>query len=134
MQLLKTMQTFTKVESKELSIPAKNIVTKMSIYWGYEENYPIPGEDFDFGNKLENEKYLMEFQSGNYLNICIKVTATSLGEEGTDILGQCHISAKNMEADILECVDEHDMNNKACIELRNKIIHQYKTFKEELGA
>lgn len=93
-------------------------------------DYDQVSPDFDFGNEAENQKYLERFNSGEMLNLVITVVATWQGYEGSDILGECHISSKNLEAETLDMITEHEMMDKACIDLVTTLTAEYDKAKQ----
>lgn len=100
------------------------------VQYAYTQDDCAP--DFDYGNELENRKEMKRFESGELSNLCIKVTASALGETGTDYLGQCFVTSAKAESELLAVAIEHDMKNNACLELKGNILLQYKTLKEAL--
>jgi len=106
----------------------RHIPTKVFYAFDYESE-PV---DVSFGSDKENIEYVSRFDRGELVNVCLKVTASTLGENGTDYLGACHVKAQGMEAEMLSMAIEHDMKNQACIELKAKILFQYKVLRETL--
>jgi hypothetical protein len=106
----------------------QHIATHVTISYDHESEAP----NFDYGDAVENAKELARFQSGELLNVFIKVTASALGENGYDYLGQCFIRSSHIDDDIANIVAEHDMKNQACLELKNNVLLAYKTLKDAL--
>lgn len=125
MQVFKTEKTFLmiKYEGK-----LRHIETLVSYAYAPEVDAP----DFDYGSKEENEKELNRFRSGELQNVLLKVTASALGENGTDYLGQVFALSRSLEDSLSLTATEQDMKNNACIELKNNILLQYETLKAAL--
>ncbi len=98
----------------------------------YAFDYETDPVDVDFGSERENQEYIKRFERGELVNVCLKVSASALGETGTDYLGACHEKAQGMEAGMLETAIQHDMKNQACIELKGNILCSYKAIVEAL--
>ncbi len=128
MQIFKTEDTYTMIKSP-IDGKLKHIPTKISYAYAYDADSP----DFDYGDKDENEKELNRFRSGELVNCLIKVTASALGENGTDYLGQCFAPGTGTEGSLLLTAGEHDMKNNACIELKGNILYQWEKISEALG-
>lgn len=126
-QVFKTEDTFLML-TDPVSGKLRHIATKITYAYDYESE----AIDVDFGSEQENQAYIDRFNRGELVNIVLKVSASALGEEGTDYLGACHVTAQDMEDDMLQCAIEHDMKNQACIELKGNILLQYKTLIEAI--
>jgi hypothetical protein len=91
--------------------------------------YGWPSDCNYYGSKEEYAKEIARFESGELLNLSLKVTVSALGETGTDYLGQCFVTARNVEIDVLNIAAEHDMKNQAAIELVGNLKCQWETLK-----
>lgn len=105
-----------------IKINGHKVETKVYIQY-FSDDHPQIGDDFDFGDKIENEKYLARFNSGNDL-ICIniRVLVCAEGFEGIDDLGGCHVKINEFTIDVLDIVKEYNMIEKASDELSNTIL------------
>lgn len=103
----------------------RHVETIVTYSWEYDDTSP----DFDYGNEEENKKELARFESGELLNVFLKVTASCLGEIGTDTLGGCFVRAQHLEQDLIDVATAHDMKNNACIELKENILCQWNALK-----
>jgi hypothetical protein len=117
-----------KTDIGQIEINGKRIMAH--IHCAFEDDLDQP--DFDYGNESENKAELARFESGELSNMLLKVTASALGETGTDVLGQVFVKTSQVESDLLSVANDHDMINNALIELKNNIIYQYKTLKVAL--
>lgn len=123
-EVFKTEDTFLNIKGIDGKI--RFIPTQVSYAYAYEDSQP----EFDYGDAVENEREMKRFESGDLLNLCLKLTVSALGETGTDYLGQCFVSSGDAEKELIQIASEHDMKNSACIELKNNIELSYKTLKE----
>lgn len=124
--IFKTENTFTMIKGDDGKL--RHIPTVIQYSYGQDDCAP----DFDYGNELDNQREMRRFQSGELSNLLLKVTASALGETGTDILGQVFVVSAKAESELLAMAIDHDMKNNACLELRNNILLQFKTLKEAL--
>lgn len=125
MHLFKTDKTWLNIRHKG---KLRHIEAQITYSYSYEQDAP----DFDYGSPEENAKEMARFASGELCNVFLKVYASALGETGSDCLGQCFVTSRDMEAQLIQVAIEHDMKNNACIELKNNILHQFNTLKEAL--
>lgn len=126
MNQLYTDKTYLKVDKIN-----SHVETKIIVSWDYDQS---PEGDFDFGDEIENAKYLKRFESGELMCIVIRVEAYAEGEQGTDYLGMCHVKASNLESDVRNIIAEHDMKHNACVELRDNILSRAQTMKKFIEA
>ena len=124
--VFKSSETFTMIKCN-----GKLHHIKTHVHFAYDQDSDPP--DFDYGSEAENNAELERFNRGELLNLCIKVVASALGETGSEYLGQCFVPAKTMARDLEQLAIEHDMKNRACIELREKILYQHKILNEALA-
>lgn len=101
-------------EERTIEFRGKPLHVEVSIDVADEQD-DVEG-DFDFGDAAENAEYLARFRSGELSAVCIRVTATALGEEGTDYLGMCHVHT-GRQSDVLEQAQEYEMVDRACEDL-----------------
>ncbi len=76
-----------------------------------EDDFPIAGDDFDFGNEADNKDYLKKFENGELMSTFITVEAHAEGEMGRDSLGAVHVSLNNLDNDVLTTIEDHDINS-----------------------
>lgn len=82
------------------------------------------GESFDFGSLDENKAYLERFESGEVLSTLISVKVSLNGFScvtGSDYLGACHVSSRDLKDDVLTTVEDHGMVQVAETELKESI-------------
>lgn len=126
LEVIKTEKTFLMIRNTKGKL--KHIEAHVTYSIEAEQDAP----DFDYGNAEENARELARFKDGELLNVFLKVTVSALGETGVDTLGQVFVTARNLEADILNVAAEHDMKNNAARECINFIKYQYDTLKKAL--
>lgn len=95
--------------------------------------------DFDFGDPIENEKYLNRFKSGELFMGMITVTAFALGETGADHLGACHLISNNyfnsepFDTSVNDTVNTYDMINNAIDDLLKNLDEKAATLQKYYG-
>lgn len=107
----------------------RHIETQIHFAYACETDPP----DFDYGSAIENQAELNRFKRGELLNLCLKVSASALGETGTDYLSQCFVLAQGFEQALEEIAIAHDMKNRARTELRDNILFQWSILNEALN-
>jgi hypothetical protein len=117
-------------EAKKIKtdLNGQSIEVVVSIEYFYEDNAPRAGQDFDFGDPIDNDNYEARFTNGGDLsNIGVSVIARSEGLEAMDHLGQVHASAKSFTQDVVDVVRDHTMIENAVTELKTNIIEASKS-------
>lgn len=125
-QVFKTEKTFLMI--KRDSGKLEHIETTVTYAYDYDDCAP----DFDYGSDEENKKEMKRFESGELLNLSLKVTAKCLGEYGYEYLGQCFVSSNGAEKELLDIASQYDLKNNACNELKNNILVQWELMKKHL--
>jgi len=123
LQVLKTGDTFLMMKSP-IDGQLKHIPTKITYSYGFDPESP----EFCSGDEVWDEQDRANYANGVTVNIWLKVTASALGETGTDSLGGCLVFAQTMESDLVQLAIEHDMKNNACYQLREHIFTQWQVF------
>ena len=98
-----------------------------------EYNYETEPPDIHFESKEEESDYLWKFQSGEYINIWLIVKASCLGEIGFNTLGQVHILANDVDDQIDQTIESHEMVKYALNSLEENISFKIKLLEEKLG-
>ena len=85
----------------------------------------------EFESDEENEKYLKQFETGEFLNLWVKVTAISskLGEIADDNLGGIHVLASDAENQLMEAAKEHQMIDNVVEKLISNLENKYRALK-----
>lgn len=117
MNIFKTDKTYLMLKNNQGQL--EHIETEVIYAWDYEQDSP----DFDCGNAEENAREMRRFESGELLNVVLKVEVKALGEKASDYLGQVFVKASDLETDLLNTAAEHDMKNNACAELKQNILN-----------
>jgi hypothetical protein len=112
------MNAFDTVDSFERNFWIGNTELVAPITVAVCDEIDGPEGNFDFGDNVTNEAYLEQFRTEELVNLCIRVTAECLGENGTDFLGACHLrSGRDFESDVSSTVVDHGMVDTAIAEL-----------------
>lgn len=106
------MQQFHSITEK-VKIGNKLVVVLIVFEYDYENELLEIG----FESNEEQDQYLSKFETGEYSNLFLRVTASALGEKGCDLLGQVHVVSKNADNDLIEIAESHGMINNAIGEL-----------------
>lgn len=110
--------------TREIEVNGHKLVATLRYTYDYEQN-PV---DIDTGSDLEDQKYVARFESGELSNVYLDVTATWLDVEATDSLGACHITSVDAEADMVEIMTSHGMEDEALVLLKTRIIENVETY------
>lgn len=112
------MNTTIKVYTNKTNLIALNHTKALiTIDVHLEPELPRIGDDFDFGDELENRRYLTRFESGELIYAYLIVKASACGCTGSDSIGAVHLKASDLESDVMNTIAEHDMKNTACADL-----------------
>lgn len=115
---------FHKIFSNSFTYKNKTLIA--DIICSYENEYDLPIDFFD-------SEYLKKFETGEYLNLVINVRAHYLDEYGEDYLSEVHILAKEMDNQIDETINSHNMVENAIANLKLAIDAKIKLFEDNLG-
>lgn len=76
-------------------------------------------DDFDFGDKEEDEKYLRRFEIGELasVDILIEMFSKSGIVSGCSSLGACHIKANDMETEVMSYIMDYELASEAYSDL-----------------
>jgi hypothetical protein len=117
MKVLYTDKTYTNVNKNN-----KHVETQVTVSWDYDYDSEL-GTFEVFKNDKKN---LNKFETGELINILIKVTCSADGETGTSYLGSNYVKSNDLENEVRNIVAEYDLKNDACIELKANILHTAK--------
>lgn len=121
------------IKSFKKSFSLYNKELEALIYYKYDNEYDLP--DVQFSEDVEYSKsYLKKFESGEYVNLELEVSAYSLGEEGHDYLGQVHIESKYADLQIDETIKVHQMLENAISKLIDNIKLKIKLIETTFNA
>jgi hypothetical protein len=118
-----------KTEDATIEINGKTIPVKVSYAKDYDDEMP----DFDYGTPEENAAEMKRFESYELSNLLLKVTASALGENGYDSLGQVFVVSDKADEQLLETANEHGMKETALHELKINLLYQYNVLKQAFG-
>ncbi len=96
-----------------------------------EYDWETDPPNVEFESDEENKKYLKQFETGEFLNLWVKVTAISskLGEIADDNLGGIHVLASDAENQLMEVVKEHQMIDNVVEKLISNLENKYRALK-----
>lgn len=89
-----------------------------------DDDHPV---DVDF-EPAELKAYLARFESGELLNVVVRVVASWNGIKGEDYLGACHLKAGS-EDDVRQTVEDHGMVAQALDNLSREVFDRLEQLK-----
>lgn len=106
----------------KLNVNGHAVDAVVTIRWQFEDSYPVPGDDFDFGDAKDNREYARRFETGELSNVYIQVSVYAEGLEGMDSLGACHVFNRRFVRDVRDVVRTNGMVKTACDDLTKQIL------------
>lgn len=106
----------------------KNLIASICCKYNYEHDI----SKIDLESEEEDKEYLKCFETGEYLNLTICVTASWLDEYGEDYLSEVHILAKDADHQIDETITHHNMVENAIYDLKSAIDEKIKLLEDNL--
>ena len=115
-------------ERRTIKVNGKPVEATIGVAISYETDSVVGS--VDFGDKNAEQDYYKRFETGELLNLVLRVEASALGLSGTDYLGGVHIKASELERDTSSIVSEHGMIDVAISELTQEITDTAKRLRE----
>lgn len=96
-----------------------------------EYDWETDPPNVEFESDEENKKYLKQFETGEFLNLWVKVTAISskLGEITHENLGGIHVLTSDTENQLMEATKEHQMIDNVVEKLISNLETKYRALK-----
>jgi len=109
-----------------ISVGGRVLLCTVSISVAEEEEL-VEGS-VSFGDADAEAEYYARFESGELLNLCVRVLAAWQDSDGSDFLGGCHVVAADWERDVEALVKDHAMVDSALNELKLRITERSKVY------